>query len=530
MKIWTIKSDLLEDIVDSYIDYVNNPYSLSRQTSDWWNSEMAQEHPEPEKKALLYDSEGHSIVENLPKPQRDKTRAHFMSLLHQLYLRYISNKEAWFSLNTQILQTQYRYYNYMLICLCKKLILSPKTEYKDGFLLCQYTINTPEIFHPVECNNKIILSDLEKCSKIFKELHKKNIKRAKEHTSSSFINNYNKMIKEFKLIDIAGAEEFVNTHKYDEKKTHSKLYYQYLLNKLKEGKIKEIEKCDENGRIYHIGTQIPKLLKPYTNITYSIDCKNSHPMLFNYLIFEYYLNKDGISINNRFNFKYLNNKLYFFILYYICNYYDNKTTYHYFMQELCNELKNSNIEDDKIETIKKIPKDVIAYLSNSSHGEIWDEIHKANPQYDRNEIKKEMFKELFYSPRKNIRQKAKFAAAFQKKYPTVTKIIRFYKRTFHTQCQEQNLTKVTKKKGKDEEAWEKDEIQLAHKLMQLESCIFTQILKKLFRLSEFKGFAIHDAIVILDNSIASEIVCNIMKTVFQEMGLYPTFDIEYYNA
>lgn len=77
----------------------------------------------------------------------------------------------------------------------------------------------------------------------------------------------------------------------------------------------------------------------------------------------------------------------------------------------------------------------------------------------------------------------------------------------------------------------KDKIQLAHKLMQIESKIFQRILSKLYKEEGFIGVGIHDAIAVFDESIiSSDVVKEIMRQVYFEFGLCPTFSVEESDA
>jgi hypothetical protein len=126
---------------------------------------------------------------------------------------------------------------------------------------------------------------------------------------------------------------------------------------------------------------------------------------------------------------------------------------------------------------------------------------------------------LFYSYAKNISKKQIYAKAFQKKYPTVTKILRHYKQVYHAQCVESG--QELEKNGRN-----KDRVQLAHKLMQLESFIFTEVLTRLYKKRTFRGVGIHDAIAVFDETTSPNDVIRLMGKVYSEIGLYPTFSIE----
>ena len=142
--------------MDAYIDYVSNPLNEWRQPSEYLDAEIAGKPIPLQEMALTYKpnpiGELIPIVHNLPKPNREITKIHFMTLLHQLYIRGLSNEQGWFALSTVILQKQYRYYNYMLNTLQFKMILE-----RSGSL---YRLISPETFHPQKFINKKVEEDL----------------------------------------------------------------------------------------------------------------------------------------------------------------------------------------------------------------------------------------------------------------------------------------------------------------------------------------------------------------------------------
>ena len=222
-----------------------------------------------------------------------------------------------------------------------------------------------------------------------------------------------------------------------------------------------------------------------------------------------------------------NNRIYRIILQHIHDNYINihnkrERTYHYFMQELCNILKNNNIENDVLKQTKKIPCNVLAYLHGVSRGSLWDDIHQKNQSESRDEIKRVMFQEVFYSYGTRFPAKREYATMFKTIFPGVAKILRYYKRIYHKQCMQEG--KQTKQGLKN-----KDSVLLPLKLMQLESTIFREILTRLWKLKGARCFAIHDAIAVLNNTISSEKVSEMMKNVYWEIGLIPTLSVDFYN-
>lgn len=531
MKIYTLEDKEIEKMLDRYIDYVTNPKSKDRKNPICYNPFRfdefeARKENEDTERGLAYDYSAKAIGESdmitpvkvwtLKKPNRDKLRPHFISLMHQLYMRYIGTEGGYFRMNTEILQEQYKYYNHMLYILCRTGIFSSHGVYINDIYTEVYTISRPEKFKYIETENVAVIKDIDKLKAIFDRIHARNIKEAENRTSSSFVEQYNKNIRRYKIAKLEEVKAFMTSHEFDT--TRSKLYHQHIINKIANREIKEIHKCDENGRFYHIASQTPKVIRKWTNINYTIDAKNSHPLLFNYLIINYYMNNN---IDIKYDFKNSNNKIVFIISSFLYN--NSLNNLHYFRKELCICLKNNNVENEVQNRLMKIPKDVWMYMYNTSHGKLWDDIVAMFPTLTRDEVKNESFKKIFYSYTKNITAKNDYGKAFQAIYPNVIKVIRFYKKKFNAECSAEGLLKERKVK---EEIVTKDAIQLPHKLMQLESAIFTEILTRLFKKRDLHCIGIHDAIAVLNDKYPPEFVEGVMLDVYKEYGLLPTLDIE----
>ena len=220
-------------LVDAYIDYVSNPLNEWRQPSEYLDAEIAGDPIPLQEMALAYKpnpvGELVPIVRNLPKPNREITRIHFMTLLHQLYIRGLSNEQGWFALSTVILQKQYRYYNYMLNTLQFKMILE-----RSGSL---YRLISPETFHPQKFINKRVEEDLDRLQHLLAERHQENIETAKSVTQTylcedgtKFIERYNANVRKLKIEDKQGLEMFMSTYPFPS--TYSKLHYQYIIDKI----------------------------------------------------------------------------------------------------------------------------------------------------------------------------------------------------------------------------------------------------------------------------------------------------------
>ena len=302
---------------------------------------------------------------------------------------------------------------------------------------------------------------------------------------------------------------------------------------------------DANGRLYHIGTRLPNNLKKYTNIKLSIDCKNSHLLLFNNLLLSYYLNPSLININNYFNLSINNNlfNLYYIILFDLFNY-----PYHYFVDKSYNHLKDKGLENDVIAKVEKIPQDVWHYMYDSSRGMLWDyfidyfkddeELKALGSEKERRSfVKKSMFGNVFYDARTRINKvnrstgdenpNSKWALAFREKYPNVFKIINHYKKELKRQCEDEARKKIKIKNGKKKEV---PEVQLSHLMMRLESQIFTSILVRLFKKRGLHVMGIHDAIVVLEglDKCPESKIREIMIEEYAKFGLVPTLSVDVY--
>ena len=263
-------------------------------------------------------------------------------------------------------------------------------------------------------------------------------------------------------------------------------------------------KCDSNGRIYHVLTNLPKDLLRYVNIKYELDAANCHPMLFCSILRDYY------HIDMR-------------LIYYLLSQIGDNSISTYSSNQLKNLVNQSGYG---IQISKSLPEDVVRYIILTFKGMFWDESLKKYNEDDRSQIKKEYFGEVFYSRSNDryIRQKNKNTGKteyiqkqkridFEREYPNVWKVIK----------EERNKGKKSNNKKNN---------YLPCKLMQIESTIFQEILRRCYE----KGYDvvnIHDAIVVVDTknneSVSSDDIKSIMLEVFFERELYPTLKKEEIN-
>lgn len=278
-----------------------------------------------------------------------------------------------------------------------------------------------------------------------------------------------KLIKESELIQYIKNKKFNNI---ESEEYYHKILYQYQNINNFNNKIL----ADDNYRIYSILTRTPKNYKTYLNIKFSIDCNNSHPLIFSYfLIKKYKINTSKIE------------------------------SFYCVHDNFCNLLDMSCFQG--------VPLDVLKYINLTFIGDFWNQFMEIDPTLDKSELKQRMFEEVFYAKKKSNKW-ARYAVFFKKHYPTVFNHI--------SVARERNLitnAKRTKKEKKDH---------LANNMMTLESKIFRNILTKLYA-KNIICLNIHDAIVVLDvkqnKNVTSEAVELVMKQTFREYDLIPTFDV-----
>ena len=164
-------------------------------------------------------------------------------------------------------------------------------------------------------------------------------------------------------------------------------------------------------------------------------------------------------------------------------------------------------------------------------GTFWDDILAAHVSdgYDRAEIKQKMFGEVFYSKTQSIAWKT-FAKEFKKTYPNVYKLIMRWKEPLKHEDTKKVLLRRKKAVQVDGKVLMcSPETALPNLMMELESVIFRDILKSLFA-KRISAVHIHDAIVVPDVKTTAKVDANliigIMRDVYKEFGLYPSFKIE----
>ena len=254
---------------------------------------------------------------------------------------------------------------------------------------------------------------------------------------------------------------------FKDKQTHSYQYHKSCINDFNESDIR-IFKIDEQGRIYHHLTSLPRSLREFFNIKYELDISNSHPLLLNHYLVKYY----SISSNIIKEAKALN---------------------HYDVE---------NLKDCLIINELDVPLDVLEYIVKTQQGKFYDDFIGEFGDIERSEVKKKLFGQVFYSHITD-RWVGRFCEAFIARYPNVYKVIRQMK-------------------------WNTDD-KLPHLMMAVESLLFKRILNECWDRG-YKVVNLHDALVVFDveanKRVSVDELTTIIRQVYHRFGLFPSVKVE----
>ncbi|MFK2294191.1 hypothetical protein ACIXMS_04340 [Bacteroides fragilis] len=407
-------------------------------------------------------------------------------LIHKLIKRCRNNKEGDFTrFNTKVLQaTLGAVYKDMLDTLAAMNIIHIANEYIPTIQARLIEFNSNLSVTSEMRYNAAVDKYNKKMEQELKKYEKEQLEEIRSEMGNELYDNFIKSLNLLHLTNETEAKDYLNRHKFMSAK--SKEYFSYILEEYKKRDFR-ILSVDRNLRIYSILTQSPRIFKNFTNIKFTCDIHNSHPLLFNKIIIDKY-NID-------------NNILH--ILYNNINSIDNSL--YSVGKQLRKMLINNNIQEYKI---ANIPNDVWEYIYKTSKGAFWDDFIDLDEfkRLLRSDIKVTLFREVFYS--KTLTTKGKdFAKVFKKKYPSIYKLIKENKKN--------------------------DRTYLANEMMKIESSLFRNILTKLYA-KRFKVLTIHDAIVILDvkanTQCTPELVKSIIEKEYQLIDLLPDVSTDYYTV
>ena len=371
--------------------------------------------------------------------------------------------------------------------------------YKYGSYSYLYTLKHTNVYLTEPFVNQAIQAYKEKTIEEIRNLNDKYTYRPlQEKHGESFLKRYMTSLRLIRVED----EEGLTNHINEVLDKDNRIYYEYVLKELKT-KDKTIYKVDDAGRIYHILTNLDRDLKKYLNIDISLDSKNSHPLLFNYFIF----NKLNISYTSSYNIS----------IYLVKQEYNIWVSDDHNVGRKLRILLNTN--QIEIESVAKLSDNEIEYIYLTSTGQLWDEIVSKHPEMDRNDVKVEMFRAVFYSHSPVADRWSVYAKEFKAQFPDVYGLIGDWKRKKTAD----SVIEYMKAHGLP---FDRGSASLSIAMMALEADIFTTILKRLYA-KRWNAVHIHDCIIIPKdgnkNHPTSEQVQQIMREVYKEFGLYPTF-------
>ena len=363
--------------------------------------------------------------------------------------------------------------------------------YQVGKYSTIYSLPKNIRFEKVTTSNARVLKYLQKESEQIQKYRQNELQPLiSNRFGADFQKQYEVSLSKIRLVDKQGFQAFIERRL--EEKPEGRLYYEYIREGLLE-KEKHIHKIDTSGRIYHILTNAKREIKQYLNIAISADCKNSHPVLFNYFIFWFHhiSRADAYTISSA------------------MHHIDDASN----IRESLSKIVASNLLDS-------LQDDELKYIYETSTGQFWDNIVRKYPEYDRIEIKEKMFAQVFYSNSEKVEWYYKFGNEFLKQYPNVMGLIKAWK-------MQENREWIDAYMSKRNLSYSKPEAALSTAMMNLEARIFGEVLKRMYS-KRWRAFHIHDCIIVPQttgkNQPTRDEVIGIMRDVYKACGLRPTFD------
>ena len=350
----------------------------------------------------------------------------------------------------------------------------------------------------VESTNRAIIKYKAKTKEEYEKLKSMAAAEVDARYGRSFREHYILSLRKIRIEDEKGLYSYIDNQVSSD---HNKYYYYKFVVEALKDKEKSINRIDNNGRIYHCLTNLERELKQYLNIDYMLDCKNSHPLLFCYFIFQHY----NIPVDSAYN-----------LMDRIKISFPPNVLIHNVGEKLRKALNFNNIE---INHLARLQDDELEYIFLTSTGQLWDSITARHPDKDRNQIKVQMFQEVFYSNTPIAYHWKEYAIEFKKQFPSVYRLIGLWKKSHLSK----EITEYLSDRGL---IVAKPTASLSAAMMHLEAQIFTTILKRLFA-KRWNALHIHDCIVIPKdgnkNHPTRAQVEVIMADVYRSFGLCPTF-------
>lgn len=425
------------------------------------------------------------------KRQLSLLMVNYMALVNTIISRCLLNRKGICYLNAAKYRTILsRNFSEMINYLSLKGIISlgfyKVGKHSRSISLLNWNINQEET------KNVKVITILDKIEKEKKEITK--------YEENSFTKQYNDCLSKLELIDKDGAIEYINSS-IEKSDSHRYHYYLNSIDSFKNNNSK-IYTIDKNNRIYHHLTNLPRVLKPFFNIKIDIDISNSHPLIFSFFL----INRYNISIN-------IINNLH--ILPY---------TPHYDGKKLWEELKDKGLD---VPLKKDLPTDVLYYIYLTQKGKFYDRFSEIFSDLDRDEMKRNVFADVFYTHKRTTHGSA-FCKAFRAVFPNVWKLIVELRKEIEKPIELEHIDVGGFSVPIFTDEYYKPTDCLANRMMKLESEIFFRILERCWE-QGWCAVNIHDALLLLgcqDNNPPFEAVESLVTSVFNAYGLFPTLHRE----
>lgn len=474
IKIWYLERYSAEELADNYIEFI-------KRQKEEANYDYTSDNPTVQ---AVFNQSLESISKlkkfnNLPNPTKSVSVKKFHLLIHHLISRNGGDNNT---LNSKVLQEIYgSNYNWMLRSLVELNIITISPFYVPGKESYTYTLNPSLSVYPRDEYNHYVIKQVEKLENIFDE-----------YNEQIYLSNLNDKFKAKydKNLSLLKPERYdIENYIYKlPKPDRAKVVYYETINKI--SKKRNVCKLDDRNRVYSVLSRTPKLLKNFLNIKFSIDTKNSQPLLFSYFI----INKYNIPFS-------IVKELYSIPIH-------GNTHSHYVGNNFCKSL---SIKSQEVVEKSGIPDDALRYIFVTIHGIFWEDF-KLIDQFShipRGELKIRLFREVFFSKRTGW-WKGDLEREFVKIYPNVYDFIMGYRIGFEN--------------GKNEH--------VAHLITRLESEIFHEILEQLWNMGQ-DVLNIHDAVVLLNTptnkDISEKDVNEVIISVYEKYNLIPTCSTDYFS-
>ena len=206
----------------------------------------------------------------------------YIALIHIIIMRCRASKQGVCLISAELLQDVFgNHYHDMLITLSLEGLISIG-DYVVGKKTRYYSLLTQHWKYVTYTSTKNI-KVIDYINRI--DIEYINNQQIKNYKEDGFTIKYNKSLSLINLISSNDAITYIN-----KRKDLNPQQYHYYIGKIEGFNTwdKTITSIDDNGRIYHYFTNLPKSLKSFFNIKIELDISNSHPLLFSKFIIDYY--------------------------------------------------------------------------------------------------------------------------------------------------------------------------------------------------------------------------------------------------